>query len=382
MRLKLGDFLVEVCEKTTQNNQYPVLTSSKNGIFLQEDYFTKSVASRDNTGYKVIRKGEFTYRSMSDTGLFFINCLECTDVGIVSPAYPVFKIKDDKVVLRKYLIYFFKSDIFNKKISLLSKGSTRLSLKFKDLKTVEIEIPSLEEQKTIVEKLEEVDRLIETFDARSGDLEELVSSKFKEWFGSFPEKEKVSSACKRVTDFVASGSFASLRENVKYYSEPKYAILVKTADFACNFESGLTYIDKHAYDFLRNSNLFGGELLLPNVGASIGKAFIVPKLNMPMSLAPNAIMLEAGDEYINEYLYCFFLSELGQKKLLEMTTATAMPKFNKTQLKEVEVIKAPLEEQLKFCDFYHEVKKAEAIALQQKEHASQLKRKLMEEYFE
>ena len=30
-----------------------------------------------------------------------------------------------------------------------------------------------------------------------------------------------------VTDFVASGSFASLRENVKYYKEPNYALLVK-----------------------------------------------------------------------------------------------------------------------------------------------------------
>ena len=91
MITKLENFLEEVSEKTTQNNQYPVLTSSKNGLFLQDKYFNKQVASKDNTGYKVIRRGEFTYRAMSDTGEFYPNMLECADIGVVSPAYPVFK---------------------------------------------------------------------------------------------------------------------------------------------------------------------------------------------------------------------------------------------------------------------------------------------------
>ena len=67
MKLILDTFLREVNEKTTVNDQYPVLTSSKAGIILQSDYFNKQVASRENTGYKVIRRGQFTYRAMSDT---------------------------------------------------------------------------------------------------------------------------------------------------------------------------------------------------------------------------------------------------------------------------------------------------------------------------
>ena len=55
MRVKIESFLREVCEKTTKNNEYPVLTSSKSGLFLQSDYFNKQVASTDNTGYKIIK---------------------------------------------------------------------------------------------------------------------------------------------------------------------------------------------------------------------------------------------------------------------------------------------------------------------------------------
>ena len=86
MRVKLEELVEEVSERTTISNQHPVLTSSRSGIYLQEDYFKKQVASKDNAGYKIIRKGEFTYRAMSDTGEFYPNKLECTDIGIVSPA--------------------------------------------------------------------------------------------------------------------------------------------------------------------------------------------------------------------------------------------------------------------------------------------------------
>ena len=63
MIYKLGDLLREICVKTTKNNEYPVLTYSKSGIFLQEDYFTKTVASKDNTGYKIIKRVFSTYKN-------------------------------------------------------------------------------------------------------------------------------------------------------------------------------------------------------------------------------------------------------------------------------------------------------------------------------
>ena len=119
MKVKLKDIIIEVNERTTKNNQYPILTSSQNGIFLQEEYFKKNVASKNNIGYKIIRKGEFTYRSMSDTGNFTINRLENIDIGIVSPAYPVFKCNG---VNPDYLKYYFSSNNFKRQIDNLYQG--------------------------------------------------------------------------------------------------------------------------------------------------------------------------------------------------------------------------------------------------------------------
>ena len=159
----------------------------------------------------------------------------------------------------------------------------------------------------------------------------------------------------KVTDQVASGSFASLRENVPSLKEPNYAIMVKTADFSNGFTRNLTYTTKQGYEFLANSNLFGGELILSNIG-SIGKCFIVPKLNCKMTLAPNSIMIRLTDEFLRDYLYNFILSPQGFEELNEITSGTAMKKFNKTDLKQILIPVPPVNEQKRIVNKLQEVK--------------------------
>ena len=105
---KLGELLEEYNEKTTTNNQYPILSSTAGGIYLQSEYFNKQTASENNIGYKIIPKGYFTYRSMSDTGNFTFNIQERINFGIVSPAYPVFSTKLEKCN-KKFLFFYLIS---------------------------------------------------------------------------------------------------------------------------------------------------------------------------------------------------------------------------------------------------------------------------------
>lgn len=158
----------------------------------------------------------------------------------------------------------------------------------------------------------------------------------------------------KVTDQVASGSFQALRENVVSLKTPDYALMVKTADFANGFTKNLTYTNKHGYDFLSNSNLFGGELILSNIG-SIGKVFIVPKLDIKMTLAPNSVMIRLIDNSMIMYLYYFLLSNQGYKELDAISTGSTMKKINKGDLKTLLLPIPPLQEQLRIVNKLNEI---------------------------
>ena len=89
----LMDILEESVEYTTVNNQYEVLSSTKQGLLAQSEYFDKQVASENNVGYKVIRRGNVVL-SPQNLWLGNINYNDNFEVGIVSPSYKIFRIND------------------------------------------------------------------------------------------------------------------------------------------------------------------------------------------------------------------------------------------------------------------------------------------------
>ena len=89
----LSDFLKEVEERSTIANQHQVLSSTVKGIFSQKEYFNKDIASEDNKGYKVVRKGHVVL-SPQNLWMGNINYNDQFDIGIVSPSYKVFSIKE------------------------------------------------------------------------------------------------------------------------------------------------------------------------------------------------------------------------------------------------------------------------------------------------
>ena len=143
---KIENLIIEYSNKTTENNQYEVLSSTANGIAFQNEYFNKQAASNNNTGYKIIPKGFITYRSMSDTGEFHFNIQDITDIGIVSPAYPVFNIKKNLVNKTYFVYYINENDGFKNEILSTKEGGTRYALSITKFKTLNILLPKIEEQ--------------------------------------------------------------------------------------------------------------------------------------------------------------------------------------------------------------------------------------------
>ena len=161
--------------------------------------------------------------------------------------------------------------------------------------------------------------------------------KYKETpFGCVPEDWNVlpiNEITSLVTDYVANGSFASLAENVKYKEEKDVAVLIRLVDYNRNFDGDFVYIDEHAYEFLSKSKLYGGEIIISNVGANVGTVFRCPDLPYKMSLAPNSIMVKFKGS--DEFYYYWLRSPFGQHMLKSIVTGSAQPKFNKTNFRDM-----------------------------------------------
>jgi type I restriction enzyme S subunit len=162
-------------------------------------------------------------------------------------------------------------------------------------------------------------------------------------FGKIPEDfavTKIGSLPMLVTDYVANGSFASLKANVNLYQEPNYAYFIRNTDL----KSGLfsVYVDQHSYEFLSKSTLYGGEIIISNVG-DVGSVFLCPKLNGRMTLGNNIIMLRPEDDQLRFYLYIWFKYLQGQALIQGIKGGSAQPKFNKTDFKNTSVLLPPAE---------------------------------------
>ena len=134
----ISQYVKESTNKTVVNNQYPILSSTFNGVVIQNEYFNKQTASSKNIGYKIVPRNYITYRSMSDTGEFHFNIQDKIDIGIVSPAYPVFKINNINV--NYFLNYINESYDFKMQIISIKEGGTRYTLGFNKFKKLKVKI--------------------------------------------------------------------------------------------------------------------------------------------------------------------------------------------------------------------------------------------------
>lgn len=93
-KLNINMVMKEEIVKSTINNQYPVVSSTTKGLFLQSEYFDKMVASKDNVGYKILKRGQVVL-SPQNLWMGNINYNREIEIGIVSPSYKIFSINSD-----------------------------------------------------------------------------------------------------------------------------------------------------------------------------------------------------------------------------------------------------------------------------------------------
>ena len=204
----LGDIVERVTRKNRDNQtDVPLTISSLDGLVDQRDYFKKTVASKDMSGYFLLQNGEFAYNKSYSVGFDYgsIKRLDRYPCGALSTLYICFGLKPNVDIDSDYLTHYFDSQKWNSEVAAICAEGARnhglLNVSTSDFFDINIMSPSLPEQRKISDFLSAVDAVIAAQQAevdaweqrKKGVMQKLFSQevRFKADDGSdFPDWEE------------------------------------------------------------------------------------------------------------------------------------------------------------------------------------------------
>lgn len=157
----LGNLLLEINQKSTLNDQYLLLSSTKNGLVNQSDYFKKQIGSKDNTGYKILRLNQMVI-SPQNLWLGNINFNDQFEIGIVSPSYRIYEF-NSKVTFQ-FLKYLLKTSRYIYEYGQASEQGAsvvRRNLNLDLFYEIKVNLPKLVEQEKIGNFFKKIDKSID-----------------------------------------------------------------------------------------------------------------------------------------------------------------------------------------------------------------------------
>ena len=157
-KVALKELIQEYNERTTVHNQYEVISSTSNGLFLQKEYFNKQPASQNNIGYKILKKGQLVF-SPQNLWMGNININTKYEIGIVSPSYKVYEINTNKIDIN-FFNYWIKTPkaLYQYLISSEQGASiVRRNLNIELFNEIIVELPSKTKQKIVGTNIKNLD---------------------------------------------------------------------------------------------------------------------------------------------------------------------------------------------------------------------------------
>lgn len=163
---RLRNIATRHTKRNTIGNTNVLTISAQYGLINQAEFFNKAVASDDKSNYFLLEKGDFAYNKSYSNGYPFgaIKRLTRYEVGIVSPLYICFRIKEGSVS-GEYLEQYFEAGLMNHELQAFAQEGARnhglLNIAVDDFFNSKILLPSPEEQTSIAEIFSTADREID-----------------------------------------------------------------------------------------------------------------------------------------------------------------------------------------------------------------------------
>lgn len=159
------DVFSRITQKNAENNQNVLTISAQYGLISQLEFFKKSVAAADVTGYYLLHKGDFAYNKSSSQGrpMGAIKPLKLYDKGVVSTLYICFRCKNSTEI--DFWEQYFDAGLLDKELLSIAQEGARnhglLNIPTSGFFDLSVLSPSIGEQQEIASCLSALDDTIQ-----------------------------------------------------------------------------------------------------------------------------------------------------------------------------------------------------------------------------
>ncbi|HZJ77256.1 MAG TPA: restriction endonuclease subunit S [Clostridia bacterium] len=151
---KLG----EVAERVVRKNKnleslLPLTISAQYGLIAQNEFFDKQIASRDVSGYFLVKKGEFAYNKSYSNGYPWgaVKRLDGYEMGVLSTLYIVFEPTD---IDSEFLVQYYETSNWHTEVAIRAAEGARnhglLNISPSDFFDTDLLIPTITEEQTAI----------------------------------------------------------------------------------------------------------------------------------------------------------------------------------------------------------------------------------------
>ena len=315
----LGDFIQPVDERN-RNLRVDYLL----GVSISKQFIPSiaNIVGTDLSNYKIIRTGQFAYgpvtsRNGEKISIALLRDKDC----IISSSYTVFEVVNKNELDPEYLMLWFSRPEFDRYARYMSHGSVREIFDWDELCKVELPVPSIDKQRSIVRAYQTITERIELKRRLNDNLLATAQAVYKAWFveykpfgGNCPISWRVGSV-DEIAEF-----FDSMRKPLSSLERADMARIYPYYGAV----SIVDYVDDYIFD--------GEYLLLSEDGIYVVDDSGHPLLQHIIGkfwANNHAHILKGKAGFTEDSLYLF----LSNTNMSPIVTGAAQPKINQANLK-------------------------------------------------
>ena len=371
LNYKLGELIrnIDVKNKDLHCNNLKGLSMTK-----EFRASTSNIVGTDLSKYKIVAYKQFACDFMSAIRVHKMPIAFNSEMEeiLVSPAYAVFEVIDENIILPEYLMMWFRRSEFDRYADFRSDAAIRGEYGWNELCETEIKLPSLEEQRKKVQAYKTITDRIELKKKINDNLEETAQSLFQEQFAAFYNENELPDGYSIATlDSLCSIKGGKrLPADGELLDTPTAHPYIRVRDLGSNRYVCLTnqfqYIDEETHSAISRYIVNTNDIVISIVG-TIG---LIGKIHTSLNnanLTENCVKLANIHTVTPDYLYYTLCYKKQIKEIELLTVGAVQSKLPMYNIQSMKILVPPAEViedfQHKF-DIFNEQIEANTIEIQ------------------